>query len=834
MSRLALRILVPGLCLAAAGVAAAATNIPGIVQAEDYDTGGEGVAYHDNDSTNQGGVYRPADGVDIESNGAGGYNVGWIEDGEWLRYTLNATNSFTNQLRYKIASDDPAAHSLRLSLDGATVDIRNSEPTGGWTTWTNLYATRPFFISQGIHTVRVDFLIGGFNLDEMQFAPYTNAVPLYRDPAAPVTSRVEDLFSRMTLSEKLGQMCQADAFYLEKSGSAESDIRDYLLGSLLNGGDSDPATNTPEAWVNMTDFYQAYALETRLGIPILYGVDAVHGHNNVLGATVFPHNIGLGAARNERIVERAAQVTAVEVAATGIHWAFAPCIAVPRNEFWGRFYEGFGETPELAASNGAAAIRGYQGSDLGSPTSVLACAKHFAGDGGTAWGTGKNGGIDEGDTVLDEATFRALHVKPYEAAIAAGALSIMASYSSFNGLKMHAHTNLLTDVLKGEMGFTGFIVSDWAGIDQITPGNYTNCVRASINAGIDLVMVPDRYEEFLRILELAVTNTWVPTNRVNDAVRRILNVKFRLGLFERPYADRSLLGRVGCSEHRAAAREAVRRSLVVLKNENHVLPVRKDLARVHVAGKNAGNLGYQCGGWTIAWQGGSGNLTTGTTVLAAISNAVCPTTTVTYSESGTGAAGADVGIVVVGETPYAEWLGDTQDLGLAPGDLAAIETVRTQGVPVVVVLESGRPLILEPEWTNWDAVVAAWLPGTEGQGVADVLFGDWFPQSALAHSWPRTNGQVPINTGDASYDPLLAFGFGRPLEPTLDAAFDADRLELSWTRSTTGFSLHSSTTLVGMVTWTAVAGVPADTNGVFLLTIDPTNGAQGYYRLIRP
>lgn len=829
------RALGPALLALGLGAAPlpAATNIPGIVQIEDYDLGGEGAAYHDQDATNHAGLYRPLDGVDIESNGAGGYSLGWIQDGEWLRYTLNATNSFTNQVRYKVASGWTNPFCLRLSMDGETVDVFIPGATNGWTAWTNQWSSRPFYIASGIHTMRVHIIIGGFNFDEMQFAASTNPVPPYKDPLLAVTNRVADLFARMTLDEKLGQMCQPDKMQLTKSGSVEADVRDYLVGSVLNGGDSDPYTNSPEAWADMTDFIKAYALQTRLGIPLIYGVDGVHGHNNVCGATVFPHNIGLGAMRDERLVERAAQVAAEEIAATGIDWTFAPCVAVPRSEWWGRFYEGFGETPELAASNGAAAIRGYQGSDLASPTSILACAKHFAGDGGTSWGTGVDGGIDQGNVILDEATFRAIHVKPYEAALAAGVLSVMPSYSRFNGLKMHAHTNWLTDVLKGELGFSGFIVSDWAAIDQISPGNYTNCVVASVNAGVDMVMVPGQYETFLRILKLAVTNGWVSTNRIDDAVRRILDVKFRLGLFEEPFGRRSLLSRVGCPEHRAVARQAVRESLVILKNEHDVLPIRKDFARVHVAGKNATNLGYQCGGWTITWQGGSGPMTTGTTVWAAIANTVGPTTTVTYSEDGSGAAGADVGVVVVGETPYAEWLGDRQDLSLIPEDRAAIENVRTQGVPVVVVLESGRPMFIDPEWTNWDAAVAAWLPGTEGQGVADVLFGDYFPQSRLPHSWPRTD-QVPVNVGDASYDPLLEYGCGERLEPALAADFGAGELELSWVRSTTGFSLYSSTSLVGMVTWAAVPGAPADTNGLYRVTIDPTHGANQFYRLIRP
>jgi len=810
------------------------SHAPGIIQAEDYDPGGEGVAYHDNTPGNTGGAYR-SDDVDIEPNGEGGYNVGWIEDEEWLRYTFNATNDFTNIFRCRIASAwpyDPFA--IRLSIDDETVDVLNLYHTGGWQAWTNVYSSRPFHISQGIHTLRVDFIIGGFNLDEIEFVNYTNPLPLYMDATAAVTARVADLLDRMTLDEMLGQMCLVDVGFLTKSGSEERDITTYFIGALLNGADTDPPANTPKAWADMTDRYQGYALATRLHIPVIYGVDAVHGHNNVFGATIFPHNIGMGATRNEALIERAAQVTAVEVAATGIDWTFAPCIAVPRNEQWGRFYEGFAETPELVGRCGAAAIRGFQGSDLSAVTTILACAKHFAGDGGTTWGTGTNGGIDRGDVVLDEATFRAIHLAPYSNAVAAGVKSIMASYSSWNGVKMHGHSNMLTQVLKGELGFEGFIVSDWGGIDDVAPGDYKSAIVTSINAGIDMVMVPDRYEEFLSLLKEAVTNGLISTNRVRDAVKRILNVKFQLGLFEKPYAERKLLDRVGCAEHRAVAREAVRQSLVVLKNKGSILPLRKDLAHIHVAGKNADNLGYQCGGWSMSWQGGSGDITIGTTIYEAITNAVSAETLVTYSEDGSGAGDADVGIVVVGETPYAEYCGDTQDLSLDSEDLAAIERVRTSGVPVVVVLVTGRPLIVEPALTNWDALVVAWLPGTEGEGVADVLFGDYYPHAKLPHSWPRSESQIPINIGDQPYDPLYVFDHGLGIEPGLEIRETGNMWTFTWPYGSTGFVLQQSTSLVGNAGWTDVPGSPILTGKTYRMTIEKGDADQMYYRLIRP
>jgi beta-glucosidase len=546
----------------------------------------------------------------------------------------------------------------------------------------------------------------------------------------------------MTLDEKVGQMAQADRSYLAR----ESDIRDVFLGSLLSGGGSAPADRTAPGWAEMYDRYQSYALETRLRIPLMYGVDAVHGHNNVQGAVVFPHNIGLGCTRDPALVERVARATATEVAATGLDWTFSPCVAVARDERWGRTYESFGETPELVSEMAAAAVRGYQ------PT-ILACAKHYLADGGTA------GGRDQGDARMDEATLRAVHLPPYRAAVAAGVGSVMASFSSWNGQKLHGHRYLLTDVLKGELGFPGVLVSDWAGIDQL-PGDYASDVETAVNAGIDMVMIPDRYAAFTSTLKGLVQSGRVPLSRVDDAVRRILRKKVDLGLFEKPKADRTLLPQVGSDAHRQIAREAVRKSLVLLANDGRLLPLSKMTRRIHVAGKNADDLGNQCGGWTITWQGASGAITTGTTILQGIRAAVLGGASVTYSRDGSGAAGADAGVVVVGETPYAEGLGDRSDLSLAPEDVAAVRAVARAGVPTVVLVVSGRPLVLDAVLRDADAILAAWLPGTEGQGVADVLFGDFAPTGRLSHSWPRTTAQIPVNWGDAGYDPLFPYGHG--------------------------------------------------------------------------
>lgn len=553
----------------------------------------------------------------------------------------------------------------------------------------------------------------------------------------------------MTLQEKIGQMIQIDRGFIQK----KEDITDYLIGSILSGGGSVPSPNEPTAWADMVDEYQTYALKTRLQIPLIYGIDAVHGHNNVYGATIFPHNIGLGCTRDADLVEEAARVTAEEVAGTGIHWTFSPCIAVVRNERWGRSYEGFGETPELSEMMAAAAVRGYQGNDLSDPGTILACVKHFLGDGGTT------DGHDQGNTEVDEVTMRNLHLPGYIAAIEAGTGSIMVSFSSWNGEKMHGSYYWLTTVLKGELGFEGFVVSDWGGIDQL-PGDFASDIETSINAGVDMVMLPQRYEDFMLTTLNLVNNGQIPESRVNDAVRRILRIKFELGLFENPYTDRSYTGTIGSAEHREIARQCVRESLVLLKNKNDCLPITGSISRIHVAGKNADDLGNQCGGWTISWQGNSGAITIGTTILEGIRERVGPGIAVTYSEDGSGASGADVGIVVIGETPYAEGVGDRNDLSLSVEDVAAVNTVADSGIPTVIILISGRPLIINDVLGRCDAFIAAWLPGTEGVGVDDVLFGDYNPTGRLSHTWPRSMDQIPINTGDADYEPLFPYGFG--------------------------------------------------------------------------
>jgi beta-glucosidase len=593
-------------------------------------------------------------------------------------------------------------------------------------------------------------------------APPTGSVPAAIKPLSAYDGQVQELLSKMTLDEKIGQMTQPDQQFLKDIG----DIQKYHVGSLLSGGDSDPkAGNTLEDWTEMVDRYQSEALKTRLHIPLLYGIDAVHGHNNVLGAVIFPQNIGLGCTRNPELVEKAARVTAEEVRATGINWAFAPCVTVPQDIRWGRTYEGFGENPGLVAMLGAAAVRGLQGQDLASPLSVLACAKHFAGDGGTRWGTGLNKMADRGDTRVDEATLRKVHMQGYVTAVGAGVASVMPSYSSWNGVKCSRNKRLLTEILKQELGFEGFLISDYNALDEL-PGDFEAQVAESINAGMDMVMVPERYREFFETLKEDVSEGKVPMSRIDDAVTRILRVKFAMGLMnsnrsQPQLAHRTLWKTFGSPEHRQVARECVRQSIVLLKNENKTLPLSKQVARIHVGGKSADNLGNQCGGWTITWQGQSGNVTPGgTTILAAIRGAVSGITKVTYSEDGSGAEGASVGVVVVGETPYAEMQGDRADLTLAPEDVRSIYNMKRAGIPVVVILLSGRPMILEDALSRADAFLAAWLPGTEGEGVADVLFGDYKPTGKLSFSWPRSMAQITIHEGDPNYNPLFPYGFG--------------------------------------------------------------------------
>ncbi|MGK5685228.1 glycoside hydrolase family 3 protein [Actinoplanes sp. URMC 104] len=608
------------------------------------------------------------------------------------------------------------------------------------------------------------------------------ASPAYLNPKVPVEKRVADLLARMTLDDKIGQMTQAERAFVTGDPSLISSLR---LGSVLSGGGSVPPGNTPAAWVEMVNTFQSYALRTPLKIPMIYGVDAVHGHGNVYGATVFPHNIGLGASRDPRLVERVYRATAEEVRATGIPWDFAPCVCVTRDERWGRSYESFGEDTGLVVRL-STAIDGLQRGG------VLATAKHYAGDGDTEYGTGSGDfTIDQGITVTSRADFARIDLPPYVAAVRRHHVgTVMPSFSSVdwtedgvgNPLKMHAHRELLTGTLKGKLGFDGFVISDWEGIHQIpdpaapagAPQPTAGQVRVAVNAGVDMFMEPNTSPLFQQHLRAEVTAGRVSMARIDDAVRRILRAKFRLGLFEHPYASADRIGEVGSAAHRRLAREAVARSQVLLKNARGLLPLRPD-AKVYVAGRNADDIGNQAGGWTIDWQGRSGDAIPGTTILEGI-RSVAPRARVTFSaDASAPVAGSDVGVVVVGETPYAEGYGDVggpawpygtepqkepKSLTLQPGDRAVVDKVCDAVAKCVVLLVSGRPQVITDQLGKIDALVASWLPGSEGAGVADVLFGRRPFTGRLPVSWPASVAQVPINVGDRDYRPLFPYGWG--------------------------------------------------------------------------
>jgi len=588
----------------------------------------------------------------------------------------------------------------------------------------------------------------------------------YLDARLPVRKRVADLLPRLSLAEKAGQMTQAERAALTRPG----DIAAYDLGSLLSGGGSTPTPNTAEAWAKMIDGFQLRAQATRFQIPLIYGVDAVHGHNNLVGATILPHNIGIGASRDPRVAHDAGRVTAAEVRATGIPWDFAPCLCVARDERWGRTYEAFGEDPALVESM-ETVIQGLQGAadgkDLRRNDKVLATAKHFVGDGGTEFGSSTTGSytIDQGVTKVTRQELEAVHLAPYQDAVDRGVGTFMPSYSSLDILgdsegpvKMHANAAMLNGVLKDRMGFDGFVISDWQAIDQI-PGDYASDVRTSVNAGLDMIMVPYAYKDFHTTLLDEVRAGRVSEKRIDDAVSRILTQKFKLGLFEKPYADTSGASKIGSSEHRAVGRRAAAESQVLLKNAGGVLPLKKS-QKVYVAGSNADDIGNQSGGWTITWQGASGDITDGTTILEGMRKAG---SAVTWSKDATAPTGGhDVGVVVVGETPYTEGVGDVgngHDLALSAADRAAVDTV-CGAMKCAVLVVSGRPQLIGDQLGDVDALVASWLPGTEGDGVADVLYGKRAFSGQLPVTWPKSEAQLPINVGDASYDPQFPYGWG--------------------------------------------------------------------------
>lgn len=571
-----------------------------------------------------------------------------------------------------------------------------------------------------------------------------------------VEKRIDSIMSLMTIEEKMGQMTQIDQNFLVE----DNHISKYGIGSLLSGGGSAPDTNEFSKWADMYDNFQNIALNSRLGIPLIYGIDAVHGHNNVYGATIFPHNVGLGCANDYELTRRISEATAIEVAATGINWDFSPCIAIPQDERWGRHYEGYSEDKVIVGNMGEASIIGYQTKELGSSNiSVLACAKHFIGDGSTEWGTGMDDKMDRGNALLSDSLIRAKYLPPYIQALEAGVGTVMASFNSINDLKCHANGYLFNDLLKDELKFDGFVISDWRGIDEI-PGDYKSDIILSINAGIDMVMVPgdtiwggEHYLTFLELFKEAIDEKLIPMERIDDAVRRILRIKYRVGLFENPMADRSLLEKAGSEEHREIAREAVQKSQVLLKNDG-ILPLSKE-KNYFVTGSGANDIGKQCGGWTIEWQGKLGDITEGTTIWEGITSQSNASLNVT--EQG---VDYDAAIVVIGEDPYTEMIGDSDSLFLSDVDKATIQKVEEMDIPYVIVLITGRPLIVNEEINNSNAFMVAWLPGSEGDGVSDVLFGDVKPTGKLSFSWPKSMDGIPVNFDQEDYDPLYPLGYG--------------------------------------------------------------------------
>ena len=587
-------------------------------------------------------------------------------------------------------------------------------------------------------------------------------------------ARVKALLDSMTLEQKIAQMIQPEI----RDISVE-DMRKYGFGSYLNGGGAFPNNNkhsTPQDWIELAEsMYQASVDASLDGstIPTMWGTDAVHGHNNVIGATLFPHNIGLGAANNPALIEQIANVTATEVMVTGIDWVFAPTVATVQDDRWGRTYESYSENPAIVKAYSRAIVKGlqgYPGNDFLGDNRVISTVKHFIGDGGTV------GGDDQGDNVDTEQVLFDIHAQGYVGGLSAGAQSVMASFNSWHGNKLHGSKYLLTDVLKDKMGFDGFVVGDWNGHGQIKGCENANCAQA-VNAGLDIYMVPtDAWKPLYENLIIQVNDGIIPMSRINDAVTRILRVKVRAGLFEKPSpANRIFSGKtelIGQESHRDIAKQAVRESLVLLKNNQGLLPLNPK-ANILVAGDAAHNIGKQSGGWTITWQGTNNtneDFPGGSSIFDGIKQQVdAAGGQVVLSESGDYTNKPDVAIVVFGEEPYAEGHGDREHLDYQRGtktDLALLQKLKAAGIPVVSVFVSGRPLWMNAELNASDAFVAAWLPGSEGSAVADVLLQD--PQGQVQHdmtgrlsfSWPATPTQTTLNLNDAVYEPLLAYGYG--------------------------------------------------------------------------
>ncbi len=566
-----------------------------------------------------------------------------------------------------------------------------------------------------------------------------------------IEKKVDSLLAKMTLEEKIGQMSQVRHF----DDITDDDITSKFIGSVIHTQGPTPGKDAA-GWQARFVTLQKKALSTRLGIPLLFAVDAVHGQNTFEGATIFPHNIGLGATRNPKLVEEAAAITAIEAQATGFNWTFSPCIAIPYNEKWGRVYEAFSESTELTSKLTKASVRGHQGK-LSDNNTVLATAKHFIGDGSTDFG------VEGGNTTLTMKEVSEHLLQPYHVAVAEGVGSVMVSFSSLSNVYMHAHKELITDTLKVGMGFDGIVVTDWKGYSKFGANDI-------INAGVDMVMAVDGDLDIFQIgLKEGIINEEVSPQRIDDAVRRILRQKFRLGLFRNPFPDPDLISKIGCQDHRNKARQAVRESLVLLKNQNNILPIDKNTQKIVVVGEHANSSGLQSGGWTIWWQGTHENYKGATTILEGIESK--SEGLVVYDKSATEKhSDADVAIIVVGETPYAEMFGDIGDgngvhkLTLSEEHQKYINTYSEMGIITVVVLVSGRPLVTTRQIDESDAFVAAWLPGSEGDGIAEVLFGDYNFSGKLPHSWPKSEEDFKTKYGpnfwNPSLTPLFEYGYG--------------------------------------------------------------------------
>lgn len=577
------------------------------------------------------------------------------------------------------------------------------------------------------------------------------------------------LLTRMTTAEKVGQMTQ-----VEFGSITPDEVATWSIGSLLSGGGGNPGDGSAAAWRQNVQSFVAASRRSRLGIPILYGTDAVHGHNNVLGATIFPHNIGIGATGDPDLMRRISRAAALETAATGARWSFAPCLAVPQDVRWGRTYEGFSQDTQLVSDLGRAAIEGWHGGDLAAD-GVLACAKHYLGEGSMVWGTagnhrqpfidwwngwGPSWQIDQGDMLIDEAEMRRVHLPPFVAAIDAGVLTIMACYGSWHGQRLHTHRALLTDLLKVELGFTGFVVSDWMAIDQLDP-DYATAVEQAICAGIDMVMVPFQYQRFITTVLELVDAGRIPIERIDDAVERILYAKSQLGLLDEPSdtgvaPDAVPLDVVGCEAHRDLARAAVRASAVVLVDDQ-VLPIPHD-AELLAAGEGLADIGISCGGWTISWAGAPGPITQGSTVLDGLRR-ITGHRHVQYDRDGrfTGAR-APYGVVSIHELPYVEGGGDRADLSIPADQIDVVRRIRDHVDHLIVVVISGRPMLIEPVLELADAVIACWLPGTEADGIAEVLLGRAPFTGRLPIAWPRSHAQIAGRLGSDSEPPAWPIG----------------------------------------------------------------------------